>query len=149
MPVGEFCTRSVVVTAASTDVQTAAKLMRKFHVGDLVVITEQDGFNVPIGIVTDRDLVVEVLAQDINPDSITVGDIMSQTIHVAQQSDDLFDVLNLMADKGIRRVPVVNSQGVLEGLLTLDDLLEVFAEQIHCLVRGVSKQQRIEKTQRN
>ena len=149
MSVGEFCSRNVVVTDVTTDVQEAASLMRKFHVGDVVIIDDQNGLNVPIGIVTDRDLVLEVLAQDISPDNITVCDVMSENIHSMQQNEDLFDALYLMAEKGIRRIPIINDEGGLEGILTLDDLLEVFAEKFSCLVKSLSKEQQVEKIQRN
>jgi predicted transcriptional regulator len=145
MSIGKLCNREVIVVDCNKDALDAAKLMREHHVGDLVAIEQRGGIAVPVGIITDRDLVLEVLAQSIDPTSVTVGDIMSADIQTAQEDDDLFEALDGMADKGVRRLLIVNEQGGLEGILTMDDVLELVSEQISALVNVIGRQQNRER----
>ena len=140
MSVGEYCNRAVVVAAKSTEIREAARLMRGHHVGDLIIVEPRGGENIPLGIVTDRDLVIEVLAQELDPDALTVADIMSPDPCTAQEDDDLWATLNRMRNEGIRRLPVVNARGGLEGILTADDVLDLFAEGLMDLVKLMQKE---------
>lgn len=140
MSLGEYCNREVVVAKKDIGIQEAARLMREFHVGDLVIVERIEDKNVPIGIVTDRDLVIEVLAQDVSAQSLTVGDVMCEDPATAHEEDDLWDTLNRMRSLGVRRMPVVNSQGGLEGILTLDDVLELICEGLTDLVKLVKRE---------
>lgn len=76
MPVGEFCNREVVITQRGTPIIEAAKLMRRHHVGDIVVVDYEEANPLPVGMLTDRDIVVEIIAYDLNPASLTAGDVM-------------------------------------------------------------------------
>ena len=127
MAVGEICNREVVITEKSVSVVDAAKLMRSHHVGDLVVVEEKGGRKHPVGIVTDRDIVVEVVAAGVNADALKVGDIMGPEVATVRESEGLFEALRYMRDKGVRRMPVVDREGGLVGILTLDDLLSLLA----------------------
>lgn len=129
MLAGEICHRDVVIVRRDESIIDAAKLMRKHHVGTVIAVDERDGRRVPAGVLTDRDIVVEVIAGDVDPAAVDVGDIMSPELLTARESDDVADVLQAMRAKGVRRVPVVNDAGGLEGILALDDLLDLFAEQ--------------------
>ena len=140
MSVGEYCNRAVVVAAKSTEIREAARLMRSHHVGDLIIVERRGEDNIPVGIVTDRDLVLEVLAQELDPDALTVADIMNPHLCTAQEDDDLWATLNRMRNEGIRRLPVVNARGGLEGILTVDDVLDLFAEGLMDLVRLMQKE---------
>lgn len=141
MSVGEYCNREVVITEKNTEIQEAARLMRNYHVGNLVVVEHRgDGENIPVGIVTDRDLVVEVLAQDLDSSSVTVADIMSQNPITAQEQDNLWDILNRMRAQGVRRLPVVNGAGGLVGIFTADDVLALIAEGLTDLVKLVQRE---------
>lgn len=137
MSLGEYCNREVVIAEKDIGIQEAARLMREFHVGDLVIVERFGDRNVPIGIVTDRDLVIEVVAQDVLMESLTIGDVMYTDLATAQEEDDLWDTLNRMRSLGVRRMPVVNSEGGLEGILTLDDVLELICEGLTDLVKLV------------
>ena len=128
MSVGEYCNREVTVCTPETSISEAARLMHQAHAGNLIVIEETGPGNRPIGIVTDRDLVIEVLALNIDPNVLTVGDIMSTQPVTARENEDMFDVLARMRRAGVRRVPVVDGEGILIGLITLDDMLELFHE---------------------
>lgn len=148
MAVGEICNREVVVTEKSLSVVEAAQLMRTHHVGDLVVVESKDGRRQPVGIVTDRDIVVEVVAAGVNPDALKVGDIMGPEVATVRESEGLFEALRHMRDKGVRRMPVVNREGALVGILTLDDLLELFAEEMTELAKLVSHERQREAAAR-
>ena len=148
MPVGEICNREVVVSDKTMSVVEAARLMRTHHVGDLVVVDERDGRKLPVGIVTDRDIVVEVVAAGVNPDALKVGDIMGPDVATVRESEGLFEALRYMRDKGVRRMPVVDSAGGLVGLLTLDDLLGLLAEEMTELAKLVSQERQREAAAR-
>jgi CBS domain-containing protein len=138
MSVGQICNRDTVIVRKEESVIDAAKLMREFHVGSVVVVEDVEGGVKPVGILTDRDLVVEILAAELDPNAVAVGDIMSYELASAREEDGLWDTLLRMRAKGIRRLPVVNGQGLLIGILTSDDLLELLAGEIGQLARVVA-----------
>jgi CBS domain-containing protein len=144
MNVGEVCSRVVVFGERSMPLDQAARLMRDQHVGSLVVIDESAAGRVPVGMITDRDIVVAVVAKDLDPRTLTVGDIMAADVVVARESDSEFEVLRLMRRRGIRRVAVVAADGTLAGLVTLDDLLGLLAEELGNLARAVEAEQATE-----
>lgn len=141
MSVGEFCNRTVVVTSRATRLDEAARLMREHHVGSLVVVDETAAGNKAAGIVTDRDIVIEVVASGVSPATVTVEEIMAPDLVVANEGDDLLDTLTRMRAKGIRRVPVVAAAGTLVGILSLDDLLGILAEQVDGMVKAIAQEQ--------
>lgn len=140
MRIGEVCTRDVVVCTPDTSVTEVAKLMRDHHVGSLVIVEERDGRRLPIGVVTDRDLVVEVLAPEAPIEKLTAGDIRGIELVTINESDDVYDALDLMRRKGIRRIPVVDAQGALAGIAALDDLLEILSEELGIMVKLISRE---------
>jgi CBS domain-containing protein len=140
MLVGEICNREVVIANADESVMQAARLMRENHVGDVVVVEEQEGVRVPKGILTDRDIVIELIAQEVDLDEVDIGDVMSYELLIALESEDVLDILKRMRAKGVRRVPVVNQEGGLEGILTADDVIDLVAEQLKDLT-GLTKRQ--------
>jgi CBS domain-containing protein len=145
MPIGEICNREVVIAEKALTVSAAAQLMRAHHVGDLVVVEERAGQKHPVGIVTDRDIVLEVVAAGVNPETLTVGDIMGADVATVRESEGLFEALRYMRDKGVRRMPVVDASGGLVGILTLDDLLSLLAEEMMELAKLVSHERQREK----
>lgn len=149
MSVGELCNREVVIAEKALPVAEAARLMRSHHVGDLVVVEEKGGRKHPVGIVTDRDIVVEIVAAGVNPDALKLGDIMGSEVATVRESEGLFEALRYMRDKGVRRMPVVDSTGGLVGILTLDDLLSLLAEEMTELAKLVSRERQREATARS
>jgi CBS domain-containing protein len=145
MRIGEICTREVVYCERTTPVVDMADLMRRHHVGDLIVTEHRDGRLVPVGIVTDRDLVVEVLAQGIDPGSLTASDLMSKELATANQSEVIYDAIERMRAKGVRRLPVTDDQGCLIGVLTADDVTEFLAEELTGVARIGPRQVALEK----
>ncbi len=145
MSIGEFCTKKVVVTQKDTGIVELAQLMRKHHVGDIVVIETHIDRMLPLGIITDRDIVVELIAEEVDLKSVTAGDLMSTTLITAQQKDGLWDTLQLMRSQGIRRLPVVNEQDFLEGIITVDDLIELLADELVILAKIAGRGKRFEE----
>ena len=128
MKIGECCNREVITAEKDMSITEVARLMQEHHVGDLIVVENMNGRNRPIGIVTDRDLVIEVLAQMAPVDAIRVGDVMSYDIATVGENNEMWETLELMRKLGVRRMPVVDVAGVLVGIITLDDLMELMAE---------------------
>ena len=147
--VGEICMRDPGVATREMTVAAAAKLMREKHVGSVVVVDRMDeGLCIPVGIVTDRDLVVEVMAPGFDAETITVGDIMAPELVTIQPDKDTSAVVRSMRMKGVRRLPVVNDQGRLLGLVSFDDVLEVVADELLDLSRNSGLEQSREARQR-
>lgn len=144
MDILDICKKNVITIEKDASLAEAAKLMRQHHVGDVVVVEKKNSKLFPIGIVTDRDLVIEVVATELEPSVITVGDIMLQSLIVVNDDADLLQASKLMASKGVRRLPVVNKSGELVGIVTLDDLLELTANIFLSLAKSLSKEQKNE-----
>jgi CBS domain-containing protein len=124
MTTGTLCNRDVVVALKSERIVDAARRMRTQHVGDLVVVETTPGGPVPIGMVTDRDIVVEVVAgAPDHIDYLLVGDVMTEDVVTAREDVPVAAALKTMEVHGVRRLPIVDAQGVLTGILTLDDVL--------------------------
>lgn len=140
MSVGIICNREVVIVEGSATIPEAAKLMREYHVGNVVVIEERDGLNYPVGILTDRDIIIELIAKEIDINSVTVGDIMSSEIKLARENDDVTDTIKQMRYGGIRRMPVIDERGALIGIVALDDLIDLLAEQLKGLADLIGKE---------
>lgn len=146
MTVGDICNRNVVVAPKAEMIVDAAKRMRTSHVGDLVVIENRQGQHVPIGIVTDRDIVIAAVAGD--PDHINylnVGEVMSSDLVTAQEQDTIEMALKQMQQHGVRRLPIVDRSGALVGILTLDDVLRYLTAQQSELVALVAREQQHER----
>lgn len=145
MTIGEICSREVVVCTRPTSIEAAADLMRRHHVGDLVVVDERpNGRRMPVGIVTDRDIAVGIVAKGMNPEGIAVAELMAPEIVVGQESDSVLDTVARMRAHGIRRLPIVDAEGILVGIVSADDLLDLFAEELTALARLVAQGQRRE-----
>ena len=144
MPIGEICNRDTVIVKRDDTVLEAAKLMRQHHVGDVVVVEERDGARIPVGIVTDRDLVVEIMATELDPGVITVGDIMEQELVTVKESVGIFEAIQYMRSKTVRRLPIVNENSELVGILSLDDLLELLSEELLAIAKLVNYQRQKE-----
>jgi CBS domain-containing protein len=149
MPISEICNREVVIVERDTTTSEAAQLMRQHHVGDVVVVEDRGGAKIPVGIVTDRDLVVEIMAPAIDQMAITVGDIMATELATVRENTGIFETIEYMRAKGVRRVPVVDKGGGLIGILALDDLLELLAEELLALAKLVRHEQKNETISRH
>jgi CBS domain-containing protein len=148
MTIGAICNREVITVQRDATVLHAAKLMRQYHVGDVVVIENRQDKAVPIGIVTDRDVVVEVIATELDGAVITVGDIMVVSLSVVKASAGILEAIQLMTSKGVRRLPVVDDDDSLVGIVTLDDLLLLLGKEFGALSKLVAKERKNESTKR-
>mgnify|MGYP001555051704 FL=1 len=135
MNAGERCNRQVVTATRETSITGAAQLMRDKHVGSLIVVENRDNHPEPVGILTDRDIVIEVLAENVDPDAVTVGDVMTTAVLKVCEHDSIFEVAQRMRARGVRRVPVVSKQRELVGVLAQDDILALLGEELSLLVK--------------
>jgi CBS domain-containing protein len=145
---GEMCTRHVTVANPSMSVAEAARLMREQHVGCLVVVEHAPAGPVAVGLLTDRDIVTAAVAKELDCTTLRVGDVMTTDLVTAREHDSLVDLIALMHRKGVRRVPVVGAQGVLAGVVALDDLLVVLARQFGELAQAIGGERQREYTMR-
>jgi len=147
MSIAGICNRRVIALDKEQSVLEAARLMREHHVGD-VIVTSTNGNRRPVGIVTDRDVVVSVVALGLDPAVITVGDVMYRQLVTAPGEQGVFETIQQMRQKGIRRLPVVDDAGVLIGIITLDDLLQLLAEEFGEIGRLIGRERAIEAQSR-
>jgi CBS domain-containing protein len=147
MSVGNLCQRHVVTILAGAGLTAAAKLMRQDHVGYLVVVEpfpEEDGLKV-VGVLTDRDIVIAVVAREADPRTLTVGDVMTRDPLLAKESSSVEATLHYMHEVGVRRVPVLSTRDRLIGVLALDDALGAIAEQLSDIAGCIRNEQRMER----
>jgi len=131
MPIGAICTRDVVCTGRDTTVSAAAQIMRERHVGNLIVVDEVKGARLPVGIVTDRDIVLGVISLKLDPDVFTVGDLLHGELITARDTQGIFETIEQMRMQGVRRMPIVNEKGYLVGIVSLDDLVRLIASELN------------------
>lgn len=154
MKIGDICNREVVFVNRDVTVHAACRLMRHYHVGSLVVVDAANDDpaprtkHVPVGMLTDRDIVIEVDAMELDSRVITAGDIMSADLVVAPESLSLTEAVDLMRFKGVRRLPVVNAENRLAGIVTIDDVMVVLAEAFSNIAHVVSREPTREKRTR-
>jgi CBS domain-containing protein len=144
----ELCNRDLVTVGRDDTIYKAAELMRQNHVGDVLVVEKKQDVTIPLGIVTDRDVVVEIVAPGLDPKVITVGDIMLPHLSSIEEDAEVFHAIKLMTSKGIRRLPVVDNNGSLIGILTLDDLLLMMAKEFFSVAMLLSNEQKNELIKR-
>lgn len=148
MTIGAICNREVITIQRDSTVLHAAILMRQHHTGDVVVVEDCKGKSIPVGIVTDRDVVVELVATELDCNVITTGDIMTANLSTVQESTGIFEAIQLMAAKGVRRLPVVDDIGGLVGIVSLDDLLLLLSKELEALTKLISREQKNEASKR-
>lgn len=130
MPIESVCNPNVATIRASESIVDAAAQMRAEHVGDLIVVEARGSATVPIGVLTDRDIVVGVVAKRVAPESVTVGDTMTRDVLSVRQDSSLEFALREMRRYGVRRAPVVRANGDLVGIIAVDDLIQHLAVQL-------------------
>jgi CBS domain-containing protein len=134
---GDVCTRVVAVAFRGVRLAEAARQMRDEHVGCLVVVEDTDAGRVVVGMLTDRDIVISVLARDWDARFMSVGEAMVTDVVTAREDDSVLDVLHLMGRHGVRRIPVIGAHGVLIGIVALDDLLWTVSGEMQALAQAV------------
>jgi signal-transduction protein with cAMP-binding, CBS, and nucleotidyltransferase domain len=130
MHVSQICTRSLVTCNRDTPAAELARKMRDQHVADVLVIEDHAGRLTPIGLVTDRDLVIEVIARDRDPNQVRAADLMCADLETVLDSELVYDAIWHMRKRQILRLPVVDAHGALVGMLTADDVAEFLASEL-------------------
>lgn len=137
MNIGSICSRRIVTIDSEFSLRDAAALMRERHVGALVVTAPSAEGTRVAGVVTDRDLVIHVLAQGIDGDEIEIGDLANQHIASVRDNEDSTRALAVMQEQGVRRLLVTDADQQLVGIVSLDDLVAACASDMDRLARTI------------
>jgi CBS domain-containing protein len=148
MNIADVCRQGATSIANSEGIAEAARLMRERHVGFLIVHQLGDDLRRPIGVLTDRDLVVEVMAKNVDPETLKVDDVMTPRPLVAIETEGLSELLQAMRLGGVRRVPVVDARGALTGVIAIDDVFDVITSFMCDITGSIKHEQRIERRAR-
>ena len=148
MTVRALCNHNVATIDRNTSVVDAAVRMREEHVGDLIVVEERSGKRVPVGILTDRDIVIAVVAKRVATTAVSVGDAMSAELLTVHQDNGVEHALREMRRCGVRRAPVVDGSGSLIGVLSIDDVIDHLAVQLGHIADIIRAEQLAETDQR-
>ena len=140
MSISECCNLGVVCCYAETPIAEVAALMRRHHVGDVVVIGKENEERVPIGIITDRDIVVQTTALGVDAMLLTAGDLMSAPLVTVREDAGFVDTLRLMREHKIRRIPVLSDSGTLFGIVTADDIISLLAMELSLMTGAIVEQ---------
>lgn len=145
MRIGEICRRSVVTCRGDASALEVARLMREQHVGDVIVVDVRDGVAVPVGIVTDRDLVVQVTAEGLAAGAVRASELIVGDIVSVYESESVYDAIWHMRSRGVRRLPVVDAGNRLTAILAADDVIEFLAQELTAVARVVGRQIELER----
>jgi CBS domain-containing protein len=133
MRVADVCTPLTVYIEPSASVRDAAKLMRERHVGTVVIVDKSNYRCIPTGIITDRDIAISVVAAGIDPDAVTVRDVMSRPVAICTADQDIFEVIRTMRSHGVRRLPMLNEDGDFAGFVAADDVYDALVKEFRGL----------------
>lgn len=151
MKVRDICKRQVVTVRPQDELLSAARVMRNKHVGYLVVV--EPGLKAatikPVGVLTDRDLVVSVMAREVNPATLCVSDVMTRELVAACEDDALRVALAQMRRLGVRRLPVIGEYGELTGVISLDDIIDALALELSAVAGSIRAEQQVEQALRS
>jgi len=132
MTVRDVATTGIETAGPDTTAEALALRMEEVGVGSIVIETDME----PVGIVTDRDLAVNVLAAGHTPDEVTAADIMTETPVTVEADDGVLTATNAMAEHAVRRLPVVDDEKLV-GIVTMDDLIVLLVAELSNLSRVV------------
>ena len=135
-----MCKFPVQTATRETTIAEAAQLMREGHAGALVVVDDGAKARKPIGIVTDRDIVVAIVALDLDPKIFLLDDLLNRPLVVGKGDQSIREGLAIMNAKGIRRLPVVNKAGALIGIVALDDLIGEMARDMKQVANVIERE---------
>lgn len=130
---------NVVTVLPSTPVTEAATIMREENIGSLVVVGVDKKL---LGIITDRDIVVSVVANGKSPLEVVVGDVMTSELITVQEDESVFEILRVLGRNSIRRVPVLR-RGRLVGIVSVDDLIVLVVTELSNLASALSSTSKV------
>ncbi len=148
MAIGELCSRDVVFVERNETVAQAARRMREHHIGSLVVVDRSGGAPRPVGMFTDRDVAVGVVALGLDPQATPVEAAMRGSVVSVREDEGVGRAIAMMRSEGVRRLPVVDARGALVGLIASDDLIDLFAEEMSGLAGMLSHEVHRERRER-
>jgi len=129
MSVFSCCQTNVMTVSPEDTAYDAANIMEEWNVGSVIVKENER----PVGIVTDRDLVVRVITTRKIPEETSIREIMTRDPVIVKGDTGLYEAMEQIKGKGIRRLPVVDSDGRLQGIITVDDLIRLLAAEMNCI----------------
>lgn len=148
MPVNTICNHNVATIDLDEDVAKAAERMRQTHVGDLIVVERRGPHEFPVGIITDRDIVVGIIAKRVSPESVKGSDAIKPNLVTVHKDSGIEAALREMRRAGVRRAPVVGDDGELVGVLSIDDVIDHLAMQLGHIADIIRLEQTIESSER-
>jgi CBS domain-containing protein len=148
MTVDAVCNHNVATIDLDESVVEAAERMRHTHVGDLIVVEQRGAHQIPVGIITDRDIVVGIVAKRVSPESIKGSDAIKTNLVTVHKDNGIEFALGKMRSAGVRRVPVVGDEGELVGVLSIDDVIDHLALQLSRIADIIRVEQRAEGVDR-
>ena len=131
------CREQVVAVSPDTPAVEVARIMGEKNVGSVVIVT---GDNRPVGVITDRDLVVRIMAHGIDPGENRAGEIPDRDVVTFPDSMGIYEAIQKMTAEGIRRMPVVDDTGGLIGIVTMDDIIQMLGEEMAAIAKNIEKQ---------
>jgi CBS domain-containing protein len=140
MNIGEICSREVYIFEAGEPLANAVGEMIKRHIGAIVVVETAPNRVRPVGIVTDRDVIRGQVSLKKELPNLTLRDVMTSAPLMVSEASGIPEAIERMRARGVRRAPVVNDSGDLVGIVSLDDLLPIVAEELGALARLVGNQ---------
>ena len=148
MRIQDICIHHVAQIRATEPLIAAATMMRERHVGNLVVVENTQGERKPIGVLTDRDLVIAVVAAGLSAETLVVADVMSKPVYCCSGTQSVFDAIAIMREQGVRRLPVLNETGELFGIIAADDIWTALADQMKVLAETTARVRAREESRR-
>ena len=133
MRVADVCVPMMVHIEPSASIRDAARLMRERHAGAVVVVDKRDNRCIPTGIITDRDIAISVVAAGVDLDAVTVSDVMSHPVATCTADQDIFEAIQTMRSRGVRRLPVLNEDGNFTAFIAADDVYDALVKELRGL----------------
>lgn len=140
MIIEKIGSNAVIAISKQASLQEAARLMKQSNIGAVVVVDNKDQYPIPCGILTDRDIIMHLLSEDINLDKIKVEDIMSRDLFLVDRKQEIRTVIQQMSAKRIRRAPIVDDDGRLIGMVSTDDLVIFLVDQLNDIATLIREQ---------
>jgi CBS domain-containing protein len=135
MTLAECCSKDVVMASPDSSVVEAARLMEERNVGSIIVTEEER----PVGIITDRDIALRVIAQGKRPEETTIRDVMTPDPVTLNGNMEIFEAIEYVTREGIRRLPIVEADGRLVGIITLDDVIGILGKEMSNVSEAIEK----------
>jgi CBS domain-containing protein len=144
MDLKKLGSKRVVTVTADTSLEDAARLMRENHVGDVVIVESKGSKKIPIGILTDRDIVMATIALGAPAAPLATGDIMTSDLVTIKEDESLNHLIDLMKEKGVKRVPIVGKDCDLLGIIALEDVMALLTKELAALAEVGKRQKEVE-----